>query len=238
MFRWFVLVVGFPVYTILLGLFAPFVPKNPIIDFHYRRAIQLWARILLVGAGVRVTFSAQDVAKLRAGSSRIIVANHQSHIDSVALLAMIPPQVTISFAAKRELFRVPFFGTGLRRAGAISIDRKNGRDAMHRLRELFSADHVATSLIVYPEGTRSPPGTVSKLKKGAFVLARDADVEMLPIHISGSAKVMSRSARLPRPGQISIDVYDPISPRRIRELGLAAAAEEVRSLLVAGYSAD
>ena len=122
MFRLLIFILFFPVYTLLMCLIAPILPYKPVVDLKYRKAVRHWARTILWAAKIRVQISQDDVNKLKTSSSQIVISNHQSNIDSIVFLAIMPPETNACFAAKDVLFRIPFYGAALKHIGSIKID--------------------------------------------------------------------------------------------------------------------
>jgi 1-acyl-sn-glycerol-3-phosphate acyltransferase len=141
----------------------------------------------------------------------ILVANHVSGYDIFALAGALP--VPYSFVAKKELERIPFFGTAWKAAGHISIDRSDRQSAVQSLRragEKIRSEH--STVIIFPEGTRSRTGELLPFKKGAFVLAVDARVPVVPVAIVGSETIVAPGMRAIRPRTIELHFGAPISP--------------------------
>lgn len=165
-----------------------------------------WARGILRAAGVSVEL--EGAGNLTSGVTRVLVANHTSWFDVFALTAHLP--VDFRYVGKKELERIPIFG-GAWKACGISIDRSD-RDAA--VRSLEEAREVirreGSTLIMFPEGTRSPTGELQPFKKGAFVLAIQAGVDVVPVAITGSRKVMPKGRWRIRSGTIRIRVGEPL----------------------------
>jgi 1-acyl-sn-glycerol-3-phosphate acyltransferase len=180
------------------------------LDVHDRceRIGRFWSRNVLRLSGVRVQLHAPDRA--RWPNRAVIVANHQSWFDVFALAATLP--VAYRFVAKEELSRIPVFGTAWQACGHVSIPRKDRSRAIRSLKR--ASDQVRegkSAVILFPEGTRSPDGRLRAFKKGAFVLAINNEVPVIPVGISGSRHVMPKGSFRIRPGEIRIRVGDPIS---------------------------
>ncbi len=140
----------------------------------------------------------------------VFASNHESALDIWVLLEKLPR--TVRFIAKRELFRIPVFGWYLRLGGHIAVDRKNHVQAVHSLRAAAEKVRAGTSLIVFPEGTRSRDRRVQPFKKGPFALALEARVPVVPVAVSGSAAVTPSGLVAVWPGTIRVAVGDPIDP--------------------------
>ncbi len=147
----------------------------------------------------------------------VIVANHQSNADVPALFMLVP--TPLRFLAKRSVGRIPVLGWMLRLAGFPFIDRQSARrgrasiDAVaRRIRE------EALNVVVFPEGTRSPEGTILPFKKGAFLLAIKAQVPVLPVAIEGGGAVFPRGSFRIYPGQaLRVTVGEPLPTEGLTE---------------------
>jgi 1-acyl-sn-glycerol-3-phosphate acyltransferase len=140
---------------------------------------------------------------------QILVANHVSWFDVLALAAFLPGRYL--FVAKRELERVPVFGRAVRACGHVFIDRRDRSRAVESLglaRELLEKE--SPTIIMFPEGTRSMTGELQPFKKGAFVLAIQTGVEVVPAAIFGSREIMRKGSLLIGPGTIRVRFGEPI----------------------------
>jgi 1-acyl-sn-glycerol-3-phosphate acyltransferase len=234
MLRTLALFLVVPLHMGYMCLSALVLPRNSAGDLRFRKIVKSWASTILWASKVEVKISQEDFDKLVSPESQVIVCNHQSNIDSVVLLALLPPEAHACFAAKRVLFHIPFFGRAIKRTGSVEVDRENGKQSMLRLRDQFIGAGKK-SLILFPEGTRSPKGTVTPFKKGAFVLARDAEARLLPIFMSGTADVMPVAKVVPRPGTVEIRVMAPIEPGSILEEGVLTVSKSISDWMRGGY---
>jgi 1-acyl-sn-glycerol-3-phosphate acyltransferase len=140
----------------------------------------------------------------------IFASNHESALDIWVLVEMLPRMVR--FVAKAELFRIPVFGWYMRLGGHVSVDRRNHVQAVQSLRAAAALVRAGTSLIVFPEGTRSPDGRVQPFKKGPFALAMEAGVPVVPVAVSGSAAATPKGLVAVWPGPIRVAVGEPVEP--------------------------
>lgn len=166
-----------------------------------------WARLLLRAAGVRVVMENVDV--IDPDRPQILVANHTSWFDVLALTAYFPGPYR--FVAKQELASVPVFGPAWQACGHIAIDRQDRRRAIESLQvaKRRLAEERPT-VILFPEGTRSATGELRPFKKGAFVLAIETGVEVVPVGILGSREVMKKGSLAIHPGTIRVRFGTPI----------------------------
>jgi 1-acyl-sn-glycerol-3-phosphate acyltransferase len=192
----FCLVVSTIVLSTLAYLTFPFDPKGRIVHNYAR----LWGWLIVKSSGVRVALSGID--HIERGRPHILMANHQGAYDIFALLAYMP--VDFKWLAKEELFKIPILGWAMKAAGYISIDRKGKRRALESMQRAVTKIREGSSVLVFPEGTRSPDGRIHPFKKGGFTLAVKAGVPIIPISIRGSREVLPRSSLRVKPGKIHI----------------------------------
>lgn len=167
----------------------------------------------------------------------VFVTNHQSMIDIPVLFQVIP--TNLHFIAKKSLFNVPFLGWYMRVGGMIPVDRSNGPEAIKTLQK--AAERVAggDSVLAFAEGTRSRTGAIAPFKKGAFMLALQAQVPVVPVTIEGARQVLPSDGFSVRPGTIKVRFGKPIptaglAPEARDALMEQAHAEVVRMNLEAG----
>lgn len=166
-----------------------------------------WSAVLLRAAGVTVTSTGLERVDRRR--SQIVVSNHQSWFDVLALFATFP--TSLRFVAKEELRAVPVFGKAILRCGHIAIDRRNRRRAIESLRRAARRLRERTlHVVMFAEGTRSPTGELQPFKKGAFVLALETRTPVLPVAVVGSRAVMPKHGYAIRPGVIEVRVGEPM----------------------------
>jgi 1-acyl-sn-glycerol-3-phosphate acyltransferase len=166
-----------------------------------------WARQLLRLSGVDVVFENLDV--IDSERPQVLVANHSSWYD---VLALVSVPGTSLFVAKKELSKIPIFGRAIGGCGHIFIDRQDRNAAVQSLgaaRELLEKE--SPTIIMFPEGTRTRTGELQSFKKGAFVLAIQTGVEVVPGAIIGSRDVMRKGSLRIRPGTITVRFGAPIS---------------------------
>lgn len=154
-------------------------PKSKTVD----RVIRAWARTWLQAAGCRLEIrGAEHVDRSR---SHVVVANHLSNLDIMTCFAAIP--LPIRYLAKKELFKIPILAQAMRAVGIVEVDRGGRATAIRSVnRQAAPVIERGHSLIIYPEGTRSRTGLLQTFKKGAFRMAIDADMPVLPVTIDGS----------------------------------------------------
>ncbi len=173
----------------------------------------------------------------QSGQPYVVMSNHQSHYD-VAIIYYVLGS-TIRMVAKRELFDLPVFGSAIRAAGFISIDRQNTERAIASLQDAKQKLVSGTPIWIAPEGTRSMTGELLPFKKGGFVLAMEAGAPILPVSIRGTRDVLRAKGILTRPGkEVYVTIHPAIDPARFSHLPKKSArdafAEEVRRAIASG----
>jgi 1-acyl-sn-glycerol-3-phosphate acyltransferase len=173
----------------------------------YLRATQSWSRSILWASGTRVVTHGMD--EVRWEAPQVLVCNHSSVYDVLAVAAVLPGP--FSFVGKKELNSIPFFGQAWKAAGHISIDRSDRQKAIASLRRAGEKlRRERGTVILFPEGTRSRNGELLPFKKGAFMLASEAGVAVVPAVIHGSTEVVERGRV--RPATIHIHFGPAIDP--------------------------
>lgn len=166
-----------------------------------------WARRLLEAARVEVRMLGQRV--IDPGVPQVLVANHQSWFDVLALAAFLPGPYR--FVGKQELEHVPFFGHAFRDCGHVLVDRSDRDRALESMEEARrSLEEERPTVVIFPEGTRSKTGELRPFKKGAFVLAIQTGSTVIPAVIDGSREVMPKGSWRIRQGTIVIRFGEPI----------------------------
>lgn len=194
-----------------------------------RMASRCWAPGLLLGAGARLQIEGLD--RVDWSQPHVFVANHQSIIDICALFRALP--VPLRFMLKQELAKVPFVGWYARAMGMVFIERGRARSAPQRLREAVGMVRAGANVCAFPEGTRSRDGRVGAFKGGAFQVAIEAGVAVVPIAIDGSGAVLPASGFSVRPGLIRLRIGDPLPTSGLAAGDRQALARRAHDAVVA-----
>ena len=167
----------------------------------------IWGPWLLWVLGCKLSIERND--DIDFSKPHVFFMNHQSAIDVLVAYAVIP--VDISFVAKKELKWIPFLGWAMQVGGMIFVDRSSPKRAVKGMR--LAAEQVAagTNIIAYPEGTRTQTGDLSPFKKGTFVTAMQAGVDMVPIAIHGARDLYGAQGMRVTPGPVKVKFGNPLS---------------------------
>jgi 1-acyl-sn-glycerol-3-phosphate acyltransferase len=181
-------------YTLLI---APYIVLVSLFSWRLAdAAAMLWCRLVLWTAAIRVESAGR--ANLPRSGSYILVANHQSHLDSCALvcaLGSVP-----RFVTKMELGAVPVFGNAVRALGQIVIDRADPESAKRVIDAAARVLPGGVQVVFFAEGTRSVDGSIGPFKKGAVVLGLQTKLPLVPVSISGARRLMPKGSMIVRPG--------------------------------------
>jgi 1-acyl-sn-glycerol-3-phosphate acyltransferase len=214
------------VYTIVLGTLSLGSSLFDHRGYFAHWCARTWARLILGTSGVSVRV--EGLEHVTPNGSYVFVSNHQSHYDTAVLFAALPHQLRI--IAKESLGNLPFVGWHLRRTGHILVDRRRpDRSAIFKWAERLLAQGL--SLIVYPEGTRSPNGLVQRFKPGSFQIALQAGLPVVPISIAGTRSVLRKGDLTVRPGVVRMVLHPPIETRGLADADPREFAERVRRII-------
>jgi 1-acyl-sn-glycerol-3-phosphate acyltransferase len=194
-----------------------------------RSLARLWCRQVLFFTGVKLIV--KNASNIDKNKNYVFVANHQGYFDIPVIYTGLGS--SLSFIAKKELFRIPFFGWGIAAIGCVSMDRKNprkARAAISRAAAMLRKDNL--SLVLFPEGTRSPSGIVSEFKRGSFTLALEAGVPVVPITICGTAEIHSKASFKIHPGSVTLTIGAPITMEEIGKLNKEELSTMTRDVII------
>jgi len=186
----------------------------------WKRVFKFWGVTALKILHIHLQISGQ------VKGPAVFIANHQSLIDTIILPALCPRNSKI--IAKREIMLIPFLGWALAAGGAILVDRKNTNRAVGSIRKGLRNLDPGWSVIVFPEGTRSHDGQLKPFKKGAFHIAMQTGLPIVPIGLYGAREVVPKDGWLIRPSTVRIVIGEPIDTSKWREDTLKAHIEHAR----------
>jgi len=195
---------------------------------------QFWSRSFFWLMFLPVSVKGQE--HIQKGQSYVFVANHQSMFDVWLVYGWLP--VIFKWLMKAELRKVPFVGTGCKAAGHIFIDRRNAKAAMESLKEVEKqlVDGVCT--VIFPEGTRTMDGEVGRFKRGAFQIAMDLGLPVIPLSLDGCFDVLPKGKPFVHRVACSMYIGEPIDLKQFKDAegnpDANAAIEAVRDAVIKG----
>jgi 1-acyl-sn-glycerol-3-phosphate acyltransferase len=166
----------------------------------------------------------------------IFASNHASNVDALAFVPSIPRRVSILI--KRELFRIPILSIGMRLANFIPVNRADKESAAASANAAVHHLHDGLSFAIFAEGTRSPDGHLRPFKRGAFVVAIQAGVPIVPVSLVGTHKVMRKGEWAIRPGEVIVRFGPAVDASQYPPDRRAELQARVASLVAAGLPSD
>ncbi|HKG90837.1 MAG TPA: lysophospholipid acyltransferase family protein [Gemmatimonadaceae bacterium] len=218
-----VLLVGLPIMVVLFALTAPFDPGRYAAGRFFRLM-----GVTCVKLNPLWRFRTGGVTVADPRRPYVAVSNHESYAD-IFLISHLPWEM--KWLAKAQLFRIPVMGWIMRMAGDIPVDRASrtsGADALARCRDRLDK---RVSVMIFPEGTRSRDSNLLPFKDGAFRLAIEAGVPMLPIAVAGTRYCMAKGSFRFRRANAACRVLDPISTAGLSMDDVPALRERVRTTI-------
>ncbi len=216
--------IGFLVFFIFLfiGIFPIFLS----LIFKDRKILSSYVkfviRILMMIFGLK-TETINFNKELYGSKQWVVIGNHVSFLDPIILFAIFPG--ILRFMYKSGLDKLPIISSGLKTIGFVSVDRKNprkGQKAIKTAIELIKKDK--DSIAIFPEGGRSISGKIRNFKRGAFVLAKENKIPILPVYLKGFYQAMPKGRNIIYPATLIFEFLSPIEVSKIEKL----SSEELR----------
>lgn len=218
----------FCLWAILLSLFDR---DGRLIRYY---VCEPWSKTILWVCGIKAHVTGQE--NIKGDVPHVFMCNHQSYFDIFALLAYLPSD--FKFILKHELMKIPLLGLAMKRAGYFAIERENPREAIRSMDEVVEKVKAGTSVLVFPEGTRSIDGRLQALKKGAFHVAIKSGCDIVPIAISNTCRIVTKGSFKINKGDIAIHFGSPISVKDYNRKDLPRLIERVRWAILEMMEAD
>jgi 1-acyl-sn-glycerol-3-phosphate acyltransferase len=194
--------------TLILALIiiaiSPFDRKGNLVHF----VGKFWSLLNIYLSGTRLAIKGKE--KIEKGRTYIVMSNHQSLVDPWVLIGKLPLQ--LRWTVKPEVKKMPVFGYALDRMGHIYVGRRRRKDTVMSLEIAIQKIREGSSVVFFPEGTRSKDGRLLKFHKGGALIAIRSGVPILPVTINGSRFVLPKGTLALMPGKIQVIVGDLIDP--------------------------
>ena len=216
----------FTIVWILYGLMLSIFDNSGRI-MHFKCAAP-WAKVILWVCGVKV--KVKGLIQGERDSPGIYMSNHQSIFDIFTLLACLP--VDFKFILKQELMKIPLFGFAMKRARYISIDRENPRRAVKSMNDAAEKIKNGTSVLIFPEGTRSVDGQLLPFKRGGFHLALKSECNVVPISIIDSRLIAPKGSLRIKKGKVIMNIGEPIPVKGYSKKDMVQLMDRVRDAMI------
>lgn len=168
---------------------------------HFFYAARNWSKNILIKSKIIVDIQSNNYDRSK---SYIIISNHSSFLDIPILLASLEINFVIMY--KKELEKIPIFGKGLELSPYISVIRTSPREAVKSLDKAIEILNSGTSVLIFPEGTRSVNGELGEFKKGATRIAFKSNTNILPVKIIDTHKLMPKNTYIVNKGKVRLEI--------------------------------
>jgi 1-acyl-sn-glycerol-3-phosphate acyltransferase len=190
----------------------------------------MWANLNCILTPVFVKVKGRE--NIDPKQSYVIVVNHQSAYDIIILYARLG--IYFKWLMKKEIRKIPGIGFGSQAIGHILIDRSSTKAAIETINYAKSKIKDGTSMLIFPEGTRSRTHDMLPFKKGAFWFAFDLNLPILPVTINGTREILPSETMNLLPGKAEIIIHPPININNYSKDNMADLIEKTRNLIYSG----
>lgn len=227
-YKWLIYIPGLGLVTFVnfLGVLvvAPFSPRKASRWF-----AGMWARTLL--RMVPAKLEAIGGHSVDPARSYVIVANHQSLFDIPVLYGWL--KLDLKWVMKKELRKVPLIGWGCALMGHIFLDRSNRQASILQLKQVKEELLPGTSILFFPEGSRSRDGKIKPFKAGAFIMAKDLELPVLPITVKNTDTILPPGGMNLSPGSAQMIIHPPIDVDQVRRASPDQLRDKARQIIAA-----
>lgn len=227
-YKWLWVIPFLGVSTLVIGTTIICLAFLGLPDLASRVLGPIWAKINSLMMMLTVQVEGRD--KFNPKQSYIIVANHQSQVDILALYGHLG--VDFKWVMKQELRRVPVLGPACAAMGHIFIDRGNTESALTSINNARTQIKDGMSVVFFPEGTRSRDGELMHFKKGAYRLALELQLPILPVTILGTHHILPTDTLDLTPGEARIVFHAPISTQGLDASDLPRLVDQSREAIL------
>lgn len=220
-YKWLFVIPFFVVLTIIFGSLA--IILSFIIPPRLATYCGVaWAKLTAYASFMSVAVSGRE--HVDAEQSYVIVANHQSAYDIITIYGWLG--IDFRWVMKQEMRMIPFLGFACHRIGHVFINRKNHQSAIDSLEKAKQRIHSGISVLFFPEGTRTQSSALSPFKKGAFKMALDLGLPVLPVTLNGADKVMPTKTVDLMPGHVDMLIHPSIATAGMTEADIETLMQQ------------
>jgi 1-acyl-sn-glycerol-3-phosphate acyltransferase len=227
LYKWFVIIPVTIVSTMLASLPVILFSALGMPDFSSRCFGTTWARLNMLFSLTSIEVQGKEIVDPQ--QSYVVVANHQSLVDIYVIYGY--SGIDFKWVMKKELRSIPLFGLACEMMGHIIIDRSNATAALESIDLARSRIKHGMSVVFFAEGTRSRKGEIDQFKKGAFRLAIELGLPILPISIHNTNKVLPSDTLNWQPGHVKLKFHDPISTTGMEKKDITALRDQTRAVI-------
>ncbi len=226
-YKWLIFVPFLIINTLVFGVVAVIVSSliNQRIGSYFGGVI--WSRLNAFFTPMFVRVSGKE--NIFPDTSYVVIPNHQSYFDIFLIYGWLG--LDIKWVMKKELEKIPGIGFGSKKVGHIFIDRSNSRAALESMIEARKKLVNGTSVVIFPEGTRSRTDQMLSFKRGAFKLALDFNLPILPVTVVNTRKILPTNSVNLMPGKVKLIIHPPISLEGYNESNMPDLMQKVRTII-------
>ena len=190
----------------------------------------IWGRLFCYLAFIRVKINGKE--NVSPKKSYIFVANHQSIYDIFVVYGWLNNR--FKWLMKNTLRKIPLVGLACEKAGHIFIDRSHPLKAQKSIKKAEEKMKNGASLVIFPEGSRTKDGNVNRFKRGAFKIAEDLKLPLVPITIDGAYNVMPYNSFYIRSGKIVVTIHQSIDCKQLTSENMEEYITKAREAVIGG----
>jgi 1-acyl-sn-glycerol-3-phosphate acyltransferase len=226
-YEWLVFFPVFFINTLCFGVIAVITSAfiNQRIGSYFGGVI--WSRFNAIMVPMFVKVSGKE--HIKPNRSYIVIANHQSYFDVFLIYGWLG--LDIKWVMKKELRKIPGLGIGSEKVGHIFLDRSNKRAAFESLENAKKRLVNGTSVVIFPEGTRSKSGILGDFKRGAFKLAIDFGLPVLPVTVINTKSILPADSVNLFPGKVKMVIHEPIDISSYNERNINELIDKVKETI-------
>jgi 1-acyl-sn-glycerol-3-phosphate acyltransferase len=233
-YKWLVIIPTLLLSTLILGSLIIVLSFFGLGDMASRIFGTLWARLNATVTLMKVKVQGRE--KLKPGQSYVLAANHMSLVDIYVLYGYTG--LDLKWVMKQELRSVPVLGLACEMMGHIYVDRSNSEAALASISNAEKRLRNGMCVIFFPEGTRSRTSELRKFKKGAFRMANDLSIPIVPVSIHNTNRIVPSDTLDWRPGTVKLTFHDPIQTAGMTARQISALSVETRDIIVGSLNAE
>ncbi len=223
------LVLWLPLLAVVRLLTRPFDPGRYWVGLLFRKVA-----VVMVALNPRWRFRVTGTLPSDPRRPYVVVANHESFVD-ILLLSHLPWEM--KWLSKVEILKIPVLGWDMQLAGDVPVERGTARSAVKAMRRCAEILGQRVSIMIFPEGTRSTTGDLLPFKDGAFRLAVDAGVAILPMVVRGTSTALAKHDWRIGRAEAEVRVLPPVETTGLKTADVPALRDRVRELIAAERAA-
>ncbi|MEA4917462.1 MAG: lysophospholipid acyltransferase family protein [Proteiniphilum sp.] len=230
LYQWLIFVPIFVVITIITALTVMLMAPLFGSKFWGYYPPKWWSRLTCWLALCRIKTKGHE--NLNPRQSYVFVANHQSAFDIFLVYGFLNQNV--KWMQKQSLRKIPFVGFASEKAGHVFVDNTNPKLRAASLKKAEEQIVDGVSMVIFPEGARTRSGAMGQFKRGAYYVAHDLKLPVVPLTINGAYDVLKRDGFRLKPGKMELVIHPPIPTESLTESEIPALIEETRDAIYTG----